>query len=182
MKIIAFGDSLTVGYQYPDPPAPYAFFLTPLLPGDTAISVAAVSGETTSDMLRRFDRDVLQNRPDWVIILGGTNDLGWSLPADPILKNLTQMYRMALAAKIAPVTCAVPSLLGADDFIPPRVALNRKIEQEANALQIPFVDFFKATCDPGGRLLEKYASDGLHLNARGYEKMARAVHETLFKK
>lgn len=182
MKIIAFGDSLTVGYQYPDPPAPYASFLAALLPADTAMAVAGVSGETTSDMLRRFDREILKNRPDRVIILGGTNDLGWGLPADAILKNLILMYRQALAAKIAPVACAVPSILGADEFIPPRLALNRKIEQEAEALQIPFVDFFRATSGPAGRLLEEYSSDGLHLNTRGYEKMAQAVYETLFKK
>lgn len=181
MKIIAFGDSLTVGYQYPDPPAPYAAFLASLLPPATVIGVAGVCGETTSDMLFRFDRDVLKGRPDTAIILGGTNDLGRGLPADPILSNLTQMYRQALAAKITPVACTVPSLLGADDFIPPRLALNQKIEREAKTLQIPFVDFFRTTADPEGRLLEKYSSDGLHLNSRGYEKMAQVLYETAFK-
>ncbi len=181
MKILAFGDSLTVGYQYPAEPAPYASFLASFLPDGTTISIAGVSGETTSDMLFRFDRDVIRSAPDTVILLGGTNDLGWGLPADQILRNLTQMYHRALAARITPVACTIPSILGADDFIPPRVALNKKIAQEAGTLQIPLVDFFKATSDRDGRLLEAYSSDGLHLNSKGYEKMAQAIYETLWR-
>jgi acyl-CoA thioesterase I len=179
MKIIAFGDSLTVGYLSPFEAAPYASFLLPFLPSDATIGVAGVSGETTSGMLHRFDRDVLKT--DWVIILGGTNDLGWGLPIEQILRNLSQMYRKALAAKVVPVACTIPSLLGADDAIPPRIELNKKIGQEASALQIPLVDFFRATADRGGRLLEAYSSDGLHLNAEGYERMAQALYETVFK-
>jgi lysophospholipase L1-like esterase len=182
MKITTFGDSLTVGYQSPYQPTPYASFLLPLLPEDTTIAIAGVSGETTSDMLFRFDRDVLKNPPDLVIILGGTNDLGWGIPIGQILKNLSQMYHQALAAKVIPMACTLPSILGADEFIPPRIDLNQKIEQEAEALHIPSVDFFKATADPDGRLLEAYSSDGLHLNSRGYEKMAQVVYETNFKK
>ena len=68
MRILAFGDSLTVGYRYPDEPAPYASFLVPLLPDDTTIAIAGISGETTSDMLFRFDCDLLQATPDRVII------------------------------------------------------------------------------------------------------------------
>ncbi len=68
MRILAFGDSLTVGYRSPDEPAPYASFLAPLLPDDTTIAIAGISGETTSDMLFRFDRDLLQATPDRVII------------------------------------------------------------------------------------------------------------------
>lgn len=181
MKILAFGDSLTVGYQYPAEPAPYASFLASLLPERASVSTAGASGETTSDMLLRFDRDVIRSAPDIVILLGGTNDLGWGLPADQILRNLSQMYRRALAAKIAPVACTLPSILGADDFIPSRIELNKKIAQEAGVLQIPLVDFFKATSDQSGRLMEAYSSDGLHLNSNGYEKMAQAVYEALFR-
>jgi lysophospholipase L1-like esterase len=75
-----------------------------------------------------------------------------------------------------------PPSFGADDFIPPRLELNRKIMEEAKALQIPSVDFFTATADRDGRLREAYASDGLHLNSKGYEKMARALYEAVFMK
>jgi lysophospholipase L1-like esterase len=181
VKIIAFGDSLTVGYITPYEATPYASFLAPRLGPQTTIQVAAISGELTLEMLNRFDRDVVDEKPDKVIILGGANDIGWGLPAEKILSHLTAMYRKALEAKITPVACAVPSLLGADDFIPPRIALNQKIQKEAEALQIPYADLFTATADRAGRLCEDLSYDGLHLTPKGYEKIAQTLYERLFK-
>lgn len=180
MKIIAFGDSLTVGYVTPFETAPYASFLAQRLGPQTTIQVAAISGELTSEMLSRFDRDVIKPKPDKVIILGGANDIGWGLPTDEILSHLSKMYREAIARKITPVACAVPSILGADDYIPPRRALNEKIQKEAAALQIPYVDLFDATADHGGRLHAAFSSDGLHLNPKGYEKIAESIYEGVF--
>lgn len=181
MKIVAFGDSLTVGYLSPFDAVPYAAFLRPLLGPEARIDVAGVSGETTADMLRRFDRQVLRPAPDYVILLGGTNDIGWGLPAEEIVQNLRRMYRAAVDAKIVPVACAIPSLLGADDYIPPRLELNRRIQEEAAQQKIPFVDLFHPLADRSGRLLENYSQDGLHLTPEGYRKVACLLYESLFK-
>ncbi|MBI3803467.1 MAG: hypothetical protein HY282_06860 [Nitrospirae bacterium] len=180
-KIVAFGDSLTVGYLSPFESAPYALFLKPLLGPEVEIALAGVSGETTADMLRRFDRQVIRAAPRYVIVLGGTNDIGWGIATDEIVQNLLQMYQAALQAAIIPVACAIPSLLGADDFIPPRLDLNRRIGQEAARLKIPFADLFTPTADAGGRLLERYSQDGLHLTPEGYHQMARILSESVFK-
>ena len=181
MKIIAFGDSLTVGYLSPFDTAPYAEFLQPLLGPDATINVAGVSGETTDDMLRRFDRQVIKNAPDQVIILGGTNDLGWGVSIDRIIENLARMYRSAQKAGILPIACAVPSLLGADEFIPPRLELNRRIQKMAEAMKIPFADLFTPTSDSFGRLREDYSQDGLHLTAEGYRKVAHILYQSVFR-
>jgi lysophospholipase L1-like esterase len=181
MKIIAFGDSLTVGYLSPFEAIPYAEFLQPLLDPQTEIYVAGVSGETTEEMLRRFDRQVIKNAPDYVIILGGTNDLGWGVSIDQIVANLTRMYQTAQKADIIPIACAVPSLLGADEFIPPRRELNRRIQETAKEMKIPFADLFTSTADSSGRLREDYSQDGLHLTAAGYQKIAQTLYESVFK-
>jgi lysophospholipase L1-like esterase len=181
MKIIAFGDSLTVGYLSPFEAAPYAEFLQPLLDPRTEIYVAGVSGETTEEMLRRFDRQVIKNRPDYVILLGGTNDLGWGVSIDQIVANLTRMYQAAQKADIIPVACAIPSLLGADAFIPPRLELNRRIQETAKKLKIPFADLFSPTADSFGRLRQEYSQDGLHLTPAGYQKIAQILFESVFK-
>lgn len=180
-KIIAFGDSLTVGFQSLNEATPYAMHLATLLPPDVTINIAAISGETTADMLWRFDRGVLQVSPDMVIILGGSNDIGWGLSTAVIFNNLQEMYQKALDAGIKPVACAVPSILGADFLIPPRMELNQKIQKEAHHLKIPFVDLFAATADPSSRLHKAYSYDGLHLNSKGYEKIAIAIYESVFK-
>lgn len=181
MKIIAFGDSLTVGYLSPFEATPYAEFLQPLLDPQTEIYVAGVSGETTDDMLRRFDRQVIKNAPDYVIILGGTNDLGWGMSIDLIVANLIRMYRSAQKAGIVPTACAVPSLRGADEFIPPRLELNRRIQENAKELKIPFADLFTPTADASGRLRSEYSQDGLHLTPEGYRKIAQVLYDSVFK-
>ncbi len=181
MKIIAFGDSLTVGYLSPFEATPYATFLQPLLGPEATIDIAGVSGETTEEMLRRFDRQVIKRSPDYVIILGGTNDLGWGVPIDQIVENLIFMYTAAQKADVIPVACAVPSLLGADEFIPPRLQLNRRIQETAKELKIPFADLFSPTADPAGRLREEYSQDGLHLTTEGYRKIAHIIYESVFK-
>jgi len=197
MKIVAFGDSLTVGdtgfmlsdsEQYP---TTYPKCLE-LLANEYVRSARAgvsvevlnrgVNGDLTSGMLERFTSDVVDEKPDYAIILGGTNDIGWGLDLTMVLRNLTSIYDAALENKISPVACSVPSILGFDELIPPRLGLNEKIRAEAEKRNIRFVDLFKATADPrNNRLSEEYSADGLHLNPKGYRKTAEYIFDRWLK-
>ena len=94
--VVGFGDSLTAGDQPPRPGAPlpkstpYTDPLKELIDGaldkigklklvQVIIYNKGVSGETTSDMMRRLDSDVLSVKPSYTIILGGSNDIGWGV-------------------------------------------------------------------------------------------------------
>jgi len=95
-----------------------------------------------------------------------------------IAHNLTAMYDAALNEGIGPVACSVPSILGSDALIPPRLQLNRIIRTEAEKRSIRFVDFFTTTADPQtNRLSEDYSSDGLHLNTMGYQQMGKYMFD-----
>ena len=129
-------------------------------------------------MLERFSRDVVAEKADYVIILGGTNDLGWGFDPVIISHNLTTIYDAALNAGIVPVACSVPSILGFDALIPPRLQLNRMIRTEAEKKSIPFMDFFTATADPQtNRLSEDNSADGLHLTTRGYKQIGKYIFD-----
>jgi lysophospholipase L1-like esterase len=189
LLIAAFGDSLTVGFQSPtmDEPwyreTPYAEFLQEKMGGKADFAVKGISGELTEDMLRRFDRDVLSLKPDYVIILGGTNDLGWSVELSAIMSNLYYMYKTALDAGIIPVAVTVPSLRGYDPLIAPRVALNKMIKENAKGLNIPCADYFTASCEtPVQRLALEYSNDGLHLSTKGYKLLADIIYAEVFAK
>jgi len=134
-----------------------------------------IVGELTEDMADRFDRDVLGTRPDAVIILGGSNDLGWGLEPKTIAGNLLQMTDGALSQGIQPVACTVPSVRGFDEGIRPRLQLNGLIKKQSQDRGVVCVDLFSATSDSVGRLMEDYSNDGLHLSASGYEAMADAL-------
>jgi lysophospholipase L1-like esterase len=135
-----------------------------------------IVGELTEDMLNRFDRDVVKVEPDFVIILGGSNDLGLGIEPQSVAENLMEMYREAVCHGIQPIACTVPSVLGFDEGIPPRLVLNRLIKEYSVEHTHVCVDIFTATCDSStGRLREECSNDGLHLNTRGYETMAEAI-------
>ncbi|MBF0555183.1 MAG: hypothetical protein HQK96_11620 [Nitrospirae bacterium] len=189
LMIAAFGDSLTVGFQSPtrDEPwyreTPYTEFLKEKMGGKADFVVSGVSGELTEDMLRRYDRDVVSIKPDYVIILGGTNDLGWSVELGAIMSHLYYMYKTALDAGIIPVAVTVPSLRGYDPLIAPRVELNNMIKENATKLNIPFADYFTASCEtPVQRLAIEYSNDGLHLSTKGYELLADVIYNDVFSK
>lgn len=192
--IIAFGDSLTVGYQTPTPAhnfpinTPYTDILKRGLKQlmqdeesliEIIIINKGVCGDLTSDMILRLKNDILDIGPDMVIILGGSNDIGWGIPTTTIFKNLRTMYNQVLRDKIELVTCAVPSILGYDALIPPRIALNKAIQDYSLEQGIPYVDLFTATAEhKTNRLLERYSNDGLHLNSDGYERIGEEISKT----
>jgi lysophospholipase L1-like esterase len=188
LRIVAFGDSLTVGYQSPTPenpsgrPAPYGRFLQERMGDSAEILTRGVSGELTSGMALRLRQDAIALDPDYVVILGGSNDLGWGADPAAIMQNLVTMYERARSAGITPVAVTVPSIRGFDDLIPPRRTLNRLIMEYGRTKPQPFVDLFSATAEPGtGRLAENYSNDGLHLTTEGYRLLAERFYLDVFK-
>lgn len=197
--VVCFGDSLTVGYQSPTQgcpdmqETPYGAFLQDRLGTRARIAVSGICGELTGEMTMRFRQDVLDHRPAAVVVLGGTNDLGWNAGPADIMKNLLKMYELALAGGIKPVAVTVPSIRvdGApagrdagtwlDDHIARRQALNRLIREYCASKHVPCVDFFTATAEPETlRLAAPYSNDGLHLTTAGYRLLADLLYEEVF--
>jgi len=186
ITIVAIGDSLTLGYQNPflDPmtveETPYTDVLKKKMGENVKIHNKGLCGELTRDLLHRFERDVIPYKPDYVVILGGSNDLGWGFPPKEICKNLIEMYKQARAAKIEPVACTVPSILNFDDLIPARKKLNSLIKEYTQKNHILCVDLFSALSHPKTkRLREEFSSDGLHLSKEGYTVMGETIYQAL---
>ena len=197
--IICFGDSLTAGFQSPtaECPAgqetPYGLFLREWLGAGVDVRISGICGELTSEMTMRFRRDVLEHRPGHVVILGGTNDLGWNARPEDIIKNLIKMYELARAAGIMPVPVTVPSVrvdvrgAGPDaeawleEHLARRRVLNGLIGGYAASKDLVCVDLFAATADPEtGQLAAPYSNDGLHLTTAGYRLLATLLYEQVF--
>jgi lysophospholipase L1-like esterase len=194
ISFVALGNSLTVGFIPEAFPMnyPYTEFLKEMiddfleeLGNDTAeikIINIGINGELTGDMLLRFRRDVIALKPNYVIILGGTNDIGWGVPVEEIFSGLAKMFQMAIDNRIEPIGCTVPSVLGWDEGIQPRLRLNELLMRFCHEKEILCADIFAKTCDPETRRLRAdYSSDGLHLNVPGYRRMAETIFEEAIK-
>ncbi len=194
--IICFGDSLTVGYQSPSPESPqivetpYGTFLQEWLGPQAKVAVSGICGEVTGDMVLRFRQDVLRHHPASVVVLGGSNDLGWRARPAEIMRNLLKMYTLALAAGIRPVAVTVPSvrLTGGvqearwtEELIAQRQSLNRLISEYCLARGVACVDLFTATADPATlQLAAECSNDGLHLTTEGYRRLATLLYDQIF--
>ena len=197
--IVCFGDSLTAGFQSPTPAnprgeeTPYGRFLQDRLGASVEIRVSGVCGELTAEMVMRFRPDVIRHQPSHVVILGGTNDLGWNAAPADIMRNLVKMYESALAARIVPVPVTVPSIRVEDASGSPdaeawlgqhlerRIELNGLIRDYALSRQLAWIDLFAATAEPHTRrLAAEYSNDGLHLTTAGYRLLARLLFDRVF--
>jgi lysophospholipase L1-like esterase len=188
MRIVTFGNSLTVGYQSPSflnprgESTPYGQFLQELLGDSAQVLIRGVSGELTADMALRLDRDIIALKPDYAVILGGSNDLGWGLQPKEVMQNLVAMYERVRSKGIQPVATTVPSIRGFDSLIPPRKVLNNLMIEYCRTQEQPFVDLFMATAEPETlRLAEHCSNDGLHLTTEGYRRLAELLYHGVFK-
>ena len=197
--IICFGDSLTAGFQSPTAEnpqgaeTPYGQFLQEWLGPAVRVSVRAICGELTGDMAMRFRSAVLAHQPTYVVILGGTNDLGWNAAPADIMHNLLGMYELAATAGIKPVPMTVPSIRVGDDLcqeegrrwfldhLDRRRRLNEFILRYAASKQLTAVDLFAATMEPDTQqLAARYSNDGLHLSTAGYRLVAERLSRDVF--
>lgn len=197
--ILCFGDSLTAGYQVPSPSnpaaedAPYGQVLQERLGQRAVVEVSAVCGEVTGEMVLRFRASVLDRRPQMVIILGGTNDLGWNADPAEIMRNLLKMYELARANSVVPVPVTVPSIrveLGGENpeaaawlaqHIQRRQRLNALITDYAVSKGLRYLDLFTETAEANSFMLaQPYSNDGLHLTTSGYRLFGQLAYERLF--
>jgi len=197
--IVCFGDSLTAGFQTPtaDNPqgamTPYGWFLQELTGPAVRVSVSGVCGELTGEMAMRFRSAVLAHPPAHVVILGGTNDLGWNVAPADIMRNLLKMYELATAAGINPVPVTVPSIRVGDDLrsdegrrwfaehLDRRRQLNGLILRYAESKRLAAFDLFAATVEPESQqLADRYSNDGLHLTTGGYRLFADGLYQEVF--
>lgn len=175
-RIVCLGDSLTYGFPY-GPRTSWTTYLAEAT-GHEVIN-EGINGNTTGDMLRRFERSVLAHRPTHVVIMGGTNDVVWRESHDRIVWNLRTMVELAQANGIKPVL-GLPIPID-DDEMEKRLARIREwITAYARENNLPVIDFYSAFLGADGRVIEAYFLDGAHPSREGYEAMARAIDVSVF--
>lgn len=172
-KAVFMGDSITDGWASQDPD----FFSSNNFLG------RGISGQTTSHMLVRFRRDVIDHQPEYVVILAGTNDIARNngvISHENILGNIISMCELAKANRIKPILCSIlpaagfgwrPEIKPADDIL----KLNALIKGYADSQKIPYVDYHTPLKDGRNGLPAVHAGDGVHPNLQCYKIMEEIV-------
>lgn len=148
-----------------------------------------ISGQTSYQMLCRFQADVINLHPKAVVILAGTNDIAENIgpeKLDYVMENIRSMCELARAHKIKVILCSVtPS----SEFswhkglnpAPKIIELNGKIKAYANANKFAYVDYHSLMSDDKGGLPAEFSDDGVHPFPDAYRIMEDAVLKVINK-
>jgi lysophospholipase L1-like esterase len=197
VKVVCFGDSITFGYKLEKRRAEcYPALLGMLLdekPGGVEYTVvnAGVSGEDTRQGLRRIEKLLKDERPRWILIQYGTNDLWTSRDIAPgeTRQNLHEMVRRA---READAEVLIATLVPVWDTAAKVAARNEIIRSVAEKEGIPLVDLNAAmtkAVEAAGGLDDKNAwlkyymwsrgDEGVHPNAEGYRLLTSVWFKAL---
>jgi len=68
------------------------------------------SGNTSHDMVERFDRDVLPFHLKYLLILGGSNSLRGGVPAEEVIRDLQEIQQKCREHNIVPILLTLPPI------------------------------------------------------------------------
>jgi lysophospholipase L1-like esterase len=137
-----------------------------------------VPGELVRYMYGRLVTLLGKKRYEIVIILGGSNDIGWGFDSRQILENLRRLWQTATESEAKVVACTVPPIGSAYPLIQKaQEAVNQQILTESTSTKdIIGVDLFSALAGSNGLLKPDFNSgDDLHLSVEGYRHMGEFI-------
>jgi lysophospholipase L1-like esterase len=139
-------------------------------------------GATTADVLYHYSRVVTGLQPATVIVYVGENDIAGGATAEAtttdVLTLLARLRADMPNARIAYLSMKPTPLRW--DLYTRMMGANAAIKAQAPAIGFDYVDVSGALLDPAGKPDAQYFGvDGLHLNARGYQRWTSIVERYL---
>jgi acyl-CoA thioesterase I len=181
-RVVFIGDSITDAWGHG----------ADFFPGKPYVN-RGISGQTTPQMLVRFQQDVVHLKPAVVVILAGTNDIaGNTGPSTPqmIEDNFVSMADIAHQSGIKVVIASIlpafaypwrPGIAPAQEIR----ELNEWLKDFSQRDGDVYLDYYSALTDAQGGMGPGLSKDGVHPTAKGYAIMAplaeKAIAEALTK-
>jgi len=172
-RIVFLGDSITEFWSS----------LADLDTAETVVLNRGIRGQNSSQMLLRFEDDVIALQPALIVLLCGTNDLR-SYVGDAaavgvsaqqrIMRNVTAMADIAMARNVPMSIGAIPPVNPAHPVHrdPAAIlAINLRLNDFATQRRLHLIDFHRALVNEAGCLDTAFSADGVHPNAAGYARM-----------
>lgn len=145
-----------------------------------------ICGQVTTQMLVRFRRDVIDLKPEFVLILAGTNDVARNrgyISEENIVGNIISMCEIAKVNNVKPIIC---SILPVAEYkwrpviksVEPIKRINAMLKKYAQDNNITYLDYYSKLDDGNGGLSQVHALDGVHPTVKCYtimETMAKQL-------
>jgi lysophospholipase L1-like esterase len=143
-----------------------------------------IGGQSTTQMLARFETSVVNRKPGIVIIGGGRNDLNGGIATNVTRSNIEAMVKRAKAAGIHPVLHTMPpvDIAGSGDFGTTdlnragTVAHNAWLATLAASYGIELIDIWRLWADPTTKGYQAgFTADGVHPTLDSIRAAARSL-------
>jgi lysophospholipase L1-like esterase len=165
-KVVFLGDSLTAARTYSKIVECYTLLRFPAR--KITFVNSGIGGDTAEKSLQRLERDVFAHRPTKLLVMFGTNDIGWGLYADDehkqkYLAAIGSIIKQCQERKIRVYICSEP------------VTAEDPDKSETG--------FLKQMCDQGMELARERGEASIDVNGylRDVQRRVRAVNEKLDK-
>lgn len=177
-RVVFYGDSITYRWGLEN-----QFF-----PGKPYVN-RGIPGQTTPQLLVRFQQDVVHLRPAAVVILAGINDVaGTTGPETPEMVE-DNFASMGAIAKQSGIRVVIASILPAISYPPkrgvhpPRVirTLNDWLKDFCRRDGDVYLDYYSSLADAQGAMKPELTKDGIHPTAAGYAIMAPLAEQAVAK-
>lgn len=189
MKIVCIGDSLTYGYGV-EKSKNWVELLN--VRGSANFVNKGISGDTSGGMLSRFQKDVIEEKPKYVIIMGGVNDVIAGASLGVAQANAMAMVHQAYHYKIIPVlgtSIRVDSENIRKDWseLNDLKTLNLSIEEYRNwmikfckSFKVSYIDFYTEFHHVVKGDYKRYFLDGIHPTEEGHKILAAITQSNIF--
>ena len=147
-----------------------------------------ISGDTMEYMIKRYDADVFQLKPEVVIFLGGTNDIAKNILLGKNYTNIINIVKklcneITILFNETPLKkifwCSILPTHSSYSYHKEKKKIisevNFYIKELSKKYGYVYVDYFSEMIDKKGNLKLEYSTDGLHPNFNGYQKMAEIL-------
>jgi lysophospholipase L1-like esterase len=165
-RVIMVGNSITEGGNWK------------ILLKDTTVINRGISGDVTFGVLNRI-KEITDRKPSKLFLLIGINDLSRNTPDEVIIENIfmlvgkvrsgspkTAIYIQSILPTNESFKNLYKNFIGKGEHI---TTINAQIKKYAKKLKYTYVDLYSQFIDTEGKMDAKFTSDGLHLNAKGYD-------------
>jgi len=179
-RVVFIGNSITDAWPYVRPD----FFKKNNYVG------RGIGGQTSPQLLLRFQQDVIDLKPELVVINIGTNDIALNTGNYNSEFTLSCIKSMAEIAQANGIKVILSAVLPVGEYpwrkdvknVPQKIdALNIEIKAYADKKGFVYVDYNTPMRENNGAMIATYGDDGVHTNASGYEVMEKTIKPVIDK-